>query len=162
MRYAWTSGRGRRGLGVWWRPGTWGGGSRQLFSWNGYNFSTRLPPSKLVKRWQLLTLASLIPEITFFTLHTISEIIQLGQSSRSKKLSRLFVSHFWTKIRSDNCFEIVSSARNENLRPLLNSNIPLINGKYGLRNHFSPLESFQIEFSSRNGREISDSVFWND
>ena len=34
-----------------------------------------------------------------------------------------------------------SSARNENLRPLLNTNIPLISGKYGLRNHFWPLES---------------------
>ena len=29
-----------------------------------------------------------------------------------------------------------SSARNENLRPLLNTNIPLISGKYGFRNHF--------------------------
>ena len=29
-----------------------------------------------------------------------------------------------------------SSAQNENLRPLLNRNIPLISGKYGLRNHF--------------------------
>ena len=29
-----------------------------------------------------------------------------------------------------------SSAGNENLRPLLNTNIPLISGKYGLRNHF--------------------------
>ena len=28
------------------------------------------------------------------------------------------------------------SARNKNLRPLLNRNIPLISGKYGLRNHF--------------------------
>ena len=34
-----------------------------------------------------------------------------------------------------------SSAQNENLRPLLNRNIPLISGKYGLRNHFWPLES---------------------
>ena len=34
-----------------------------------------------------------------------------------------------------------SSARNENLRPLLNTNIPLNSGKYGLRNHFWPLES---------------------
>ena len=34
-----------------------------------------------------------------------------------------------------------SSARNENLRPLLNRNIPLISGKYGLRNHFWPLEN---------------------
>ena len=33
--------------------------------------------------------------------------LQLGESSRSKKLSRLFLGHFWTKIRSDNCFEIV-------------------------------------------------------
>ena len=29
-----------------------------------------------------------------------------------------------------------SNARNENLRPLLNTNIPLISGNYGLRNHF--------------------------
>ena len=28
-----------------------------------------------------------------------------------------------------------SSARNENVRPLLDKNIPLISGKYGLRNH---------------------------
>ena len=34
-----------------------------------------------------------------------------------------------------------SSARNENQRPLFNRNIPLISGKYGLRNHFWPLES---------------------
>ena len=34
-----------------------------------------------------------------------------------------------------------SNARNENLRPLLNKNIPLISGNYGLRNHFWPLES---------------------
>ena len=34
-----------------------------------------------------------------------------------------------------------SSARNENLRPLLDRNMPLISGKYGLRNHFWPLES---------------------
>ena len=34
-----------------------------------------------------------------------------------------------------------SNARNENLRPLLNTNIPLISGNYGLRNHFWPLES---------------------
>ena len=34
-----------------------------------------------------------------------------------------------------------SSARNENLRPLLNTNIPLISGKYGLINHFWPFES---------------------
>ena len=29
----------------------------------------------------------------------------------------------------------------KNLTPLLNTNIPLISGKYGLRNHFWPLES---------------------
>ena len=29
-----------------------------------------------------------------------------------------------------------SNARIENLRPLLNTNIPLISGNYGLRNHF--------------------------
>ena len=29
-----------------------------------------------------------------------------------------------------------SSVRNENLRPLLHANIPLLSGKYGLRNHF--------------------------
>ena len=34
-----------------------------------------------------------------------------------------------------------SSARNENLRPLFNRNISLIRGKYGLKNHFWPLES---------------------
>ena len=34
-----------------------------------------------------------------------------------------------------------SSAWNENLRPLLNRNISPISGKYGLRNHFWPLES---------------------
>ena len=34
-----------------------------------------------------------------------------------------------------------SSDRNENLRPLVNRNIPQISGKYGLRNHFWPLES---------------------
>ena len=34
-----------------------------------------------------------------------------------------------------------SSARNKNLRPLLDRNIPLIRRKYGLRNHFWPLES---------------------
>ena len=37
--------------------------------------------------------------------------LQLGESSRSKKLSRLFLGHFWTKIRSDNCFEIVLTYR---------------------------------------------------
>ena len=39
-------------------------------------------------------------------------------------------------LRSD-----ASRARNENLRPLLSTNIPPISGNYGLRNHFWPLES---------------------
>ena len=85
------------------------------------------------------------------------------------------------------------SARNKNLRPPLNTNTSLISGKYGLRNHFWPLESdfsheqkwvkarkrgwsyqtpptpfyrstrsqnsCQIEFSSKNDREISSSIF---
>ena len=43
------------------------------------------------------------------------------------------------------------SARNENLRPLLNKNVPLIKGKYGLRNHFWPLESrFLVRKSAKN------------
>ena len=32
-------------------------------------------------------------------------------------------------------------SRSKNLRPLLNRNIPLISGKFGLRNHFWPLKS---------------------
>ena len=45
-----------------------------------------------------------------------------------------------------------SSARNENLRPLLNRNIALISGKYGLRNHFCPLESvFLLRKSEKKG-----------
>ena len=45
-----------------------------------------------------------------------------------------------------------SSARNENLRPLLNINIPLIRGRYGLRNHFWPLEScFLTRKSDKKG-----------
>ena len=34
-----------------------------------------------------------------------------------------------------------SNARNKNLRPLFNTNIPPISGKYGLRTHFWSLES---------------------
>ena len=45
-----------------------------------------------------------------------------------------------------------SSARNENLRPFFYRNIPLINGKYGLRNHFWPLEScFLMSKSEKKG-----------
>ena len=42
--------------------------------------------------------------------------------------------------------------RNENLRPILNRNIPLISGKYGLRNQFCPLESvFLMRKSEKKG-----------
>ena len=44
-----------------------------------------------------------------------------------------------------------SSAWNKNLRPLLNTNIPLISGKYGFRNHFWPPESrFLMSKSEKN------------
>ena len=43
-----------------------------------------------------------------------------------------------------------SSALNENLRPLSNTNIPLISGKNGLRNHFWPLESCFLMNKSEN------------
>ena len=49
-----------------------------------------------------------------------------------------------------------SSARNENLRPLLNRNIPLISGEYGFRNHVWPLES---GFLMRKN-EKKDPNFW--
>ena len=45
-----------------------------------------------------------------------------------------------------------SSARNKNLRPLINRNISLISGKYDLRNHFWPLESgFLMRKSEKKG-----------
>ena len=45
-----------------------------------------------------------------------------------------------------------SSAQNENLRPLQDTGIPLISGKYGLRNHFWPLESrFLMSKSEKKG-----------
>ena len=48
-----------------------------------------------------------------------------------------------------------SSARNENLRPLTNTNIPLDSGKYGLRNHFWPLEScFLMRKSEKKGPNL--------
>ena len=43
-----------------------------------------------------------------------------------------------------------SRARNKNLRPLLNRNIPLISAKYGLRNHFQSLESVFLMKKSEN------------
>ena len=41
-----------------------------------------------------------------------------------------------------------SGARNENLRPLFNTNIPPISGKSGLRTHFQPLESGVLALGS--------------
>ena len=41
-----------------------------------------------------------------------------------------------------------SSGRNKNLRPLLNRNIPLVSGKYGVKNHFWPLQSVFLERES--------------
>ena len=57
-------------------------------------------------------------------------------------------------VRKSGLFLIIgsdtSSARNENLRPLLNTNIPPISGKYGLRNHFWSLESRFLRALSQN------------
>ena len=54
-----------------------------------------------------------------------------------------------------------SSARKENLRPLLNTNIPLISGKYSLRNHFWPLESrFLMRKSEKNHFLVVKSGVW--
>ena len=45
-----------------------------------------------------------------------------------------------------------SGAWNKKLRPLFNVNIPPISGKYGLRNHFLPLESgFLMRLKVRKG-----------
>ena len=59
-----------------------------------------------------------------------------------------------------------SSAQNENLRPPLNTNIPLISGKYGFRNHFWPLESrFLMRKSEKNAFPFSQNPlmdrFWS-
>ena len=60
-----------------------------------------------------------------------------------------------------------SSARNENLRPLLNTNIPLISGKYGFRNHFWPPESRFLMSKSEKNAFFSKPfngpilIFWN-
>ena len=44
-----------------------------------------------------------------------------------------------------------SSARNENLRPHLNTNVPLISGKYCIRKHFWTLETrFLMRKSEKN------------
>ena len=63
-----------------------------------------------------------------------------------------------------------SSDQNENLRPLLNRNIPPISGKYGLRNHFLPVESgFLMRKREKKGpitfqapcSRFKDLHFWN-
>ena len=60
-----------------------------------------------------------------------------------------------------------STARNENLRPLLNTNIPLISGKYGFRNHFWPPESRFLMSKSEKNAFFSKPfngpilIFWN-
>ena len=60
-----------------------------------------------------------------------------------------------------------SSAQNENQRPLLNSNLPLISGKYDPRNHFWPLEGrFLMRKSEIKGPNSKDSkmrilISWN-
>ena len=60
-----------------------------------------------------------------------------------------------------------TSARNENLRPLLNTNIPLISGKYGFRNHFWPPESRFLMSKSEKNAFFSKPfdglilIFWN-
>ena len=54
------------------------------------------------------------------------------------------------------------SAWNENLRSLLNTNISLNNGKYGIRNHFWPLESrFFMRKSEKKGPNGLIYIFWN-
>ena len=53
---SWTSGWGGRGLGVWGGASSWRG-SRQLFSWKGFHFPTRLPRSRMVRMWPALSLA---------------------------------------------------------------------------------------------------------
>ena len=58
-------------------------------------------------------------------------------------------------------------ARNKNLRPLLNTNIPLISGKYGSRNHFWPPESRFLMSKSEKNAFFSKPfngpilIFWN-
>ena len=62
-----------------------------------------------------------------------------------QKLGPFFSLFLMRKTLSSGLFLTLGSGTsrtgNENLRPLLNRNIPLISGKYGLRNHFWPLES---------------------
>ena len=68
-------------------------------------------------------------------------------SKRPRKLGPILVSEsglFFTLSSG------TSRARNKNLRPLLNRNIPLTSGKYGLRNHFQSLESVFLMKKSEN------------
>ena len=48
-----------------------------------------------------------------------------------------------------------SSAQNENLKPLFITNIPIISGNYGLRNHFWRLQSgFLMRKSEKKGPNL--------
>ena len=49
--------------------------------------------------------------------------------------------------------QAIPSAWNENLRPLLNRNIPLISGKYGLKNHFDQESGFLMRKNEKKGPE---------
>ena len=58
-----------------------------------------------------------------------------GPDRQGESEEKFLIDRFLTLCSGTSC------TCNENLRPLLNRNIPLISGKYGLRNHFWPLES---------------------
>ena len=60
--------------------------------------------------WQVHVTTLINPCIILTNLYNSSEI-QLGQSSRSKKLRSLFLGHFWTKTWSENCFEIMLTSK---------------------------------------------------
>ena len=62
--------------------------------------------------------------------------ILITSSESEEKATFTFYSCCFLILRSD-----ASRARNQNLRPLFNTNIPPISGNYCLRNHFWPLES---------------------
>ena len=102
-------------------------------------------------RFQEIKIGSLqgFEKIEFFSLFLMRKRLSSGQKWFLRPyfplIRGMFV--FGSGLRS-------SSARNENLRPLLKTNIPLIRGKYGLQNHFWPLES---RFLMRKGEK--DSIF---
>ena len=95
----------------------------------------------------------------FFSFSTTFSLCSFGLSSRELFASLSLVAGAWTerkKIFHGGSFLKLakvkkglfltfrmgtSNARNKNLRPLFNTNIPPISGKYGLRNHFWSLES---------------------